>query len=123
MKMRIMSSCGECFSPLRDRSQRPPPAHAARPRRSDMDSQGVAEFVAGLTWEQIPATAQHRAKLAFRDTLGTMLGGGSTTAGRVAATVAAREGSRGDALIVSTGERAGRPMAAYANGVAASALD
>jgi len=88
-----------------------------------MDSQGVAEFVAGLTWEQIPATAQHRAKLAFRDTLGTMLGGGSTTAGRVAATVAAREGSRGDALIVSTGERAGRPMAAYANGVAASALD
>lgn len=71
--------------------------------------EAVGAFVADVSETALPAPARAQAVLALRDTLGTMVGGSHTTAGRIAADVAAREG--------------GPSFAAFADAIAASALD
>jgi len=44
----------------------------------------LGEWVAALRWNDVPAAVQHRARLTFRDTVGTMAGGARTVSGRVA---------------------------------------
>ena len=44
----------------------------------------LGEWVAALRWSDVPAEVQHRARLTFRDTVGTMAGGARTVSGRVA---------------------------------------
>lgn len=44
----------------------------------------LGEWVAALRWNDVPAAVQHRARLTFRDTLGTMAGGARTVSGKVA---------------------------------------
>jgi 2-methylcitrate dehydratase PrpD len=80
----------------------------------------IAGFVAGLSAASPSQDAVARARLAFRDTLGTMVGGTATTAAQIAATVARRDA--GPSLLAAGGS-ASSSMAAFANGVAASALD
>jgi len=80
----------------------------------------IAAFVAGLTADAIPGPAKVRAALALRDTIGTMVGGTQTSAARIASDVARRD--HGDSALVGGGV-ASSGMAAFANGVAASALD
>ena len=96
--------------------------------RSDVDQAGVpdplrclATFAAELTWVNVPAAAQRQARLALRDTIGTMLGGVSTSAAQVAAATASK--SAGTAPIFGTTMTCAAPLAAFANAVAASALD
>ena len=69
----------------------------------------LGRFAHDLTWSQVPEPAQRRARLALRDTLGCMLGGATTPAGRIASSVADSTGSA--------------QMAAFAAAVHASALD
>jgi 2-methylcitrate dehydratase PrpD len=70
----------------------------------------LGDFVDGLTWNKIPAAGQERAQLAFRDTLGTVIGGASTPAGMIADKTARMRGNSG-------------PIKAFATAVKASALD
>jgi 2-methylcitrate dehydratase PrpD len=70
----------------------------------------LAEFVDRLRWGRIPAEVQARARLAFRDTLGTIIGGASTPAGKIADATAKVRGGLG-------------PIQAFATAVKASALD
>jgi 2-methylcitrate dehydratase PrpD len=81
----------------------------------------IAGFVEDLRWDGIPQAARTRARLALRDTIGTMLGGAATTAGKVAAAVARRQ--PGPAVLVGHGGGSVPHLAALANAVAASALD
>lgn len=77
----------------------------------------LGEFAESLEWEAIPELTRTRAQLTLRDTVGTILGGASTPAGRIAsATTKATGGTNG-------GNGASGPMAAFALAVHASALD
>jgi 2-methylcitrate dehydratase PrpD len=82
----------------------------------------LGTFATGLTWDAIPEPAQRRAQLALRDTIGVLLGGATTLAGRIATAVAAR--SVGDAVVPGVaGVRTTTVLAAFAAAVHASALD
>ena len=81
----------------------------------------IAEFAESLTWSAIPPPARERAQLALRDTIGTIIGGSTTTAGRVATAAAQHAG--GGTPIVATSARSTAPLAAFATAVNASALD
>ena len=81
----------------------------------------LGEFAASLTWSDVPAAVRHRATLALRDTIGTMYGGSTTRAARIAADVAAADPGRFP--IVGRDTRASCQQAAFANAVSASALD
>ncbi len=80
----------------------------------------ISEFVDDLDESRIPAPAMGQVRAAFRDTLGTMLGGVATRSAQIAAEVAGRDAG---ATRVVAGGTASACMAAFANGVAASALD
>lgn len=81
----------------------------------------VGEFAESLTWPAIAERTRRRAQLALRDTVGTILGGAGTTAGRIATEAARRSG--GDVPIAGTTATASAPLAAFASAVNASALD
>ena len=68
----------------------------------------LGQFVADLTWEAIPDDTQTRARLTLRDTVGCILGGSDTPAGRIA---------------LSTGDSDSSSIRAFALAVHASALD
>ena len=80
----------------------------------------ISTFVDTLDGPSIPTNALTQAASAFRDTLGTMLGGTATTSARIAAEVARRD--VGPVALVAGGTSSSG-MAAFANAVAASALD
>ena len=79
----------------------------------------IAEFVAGIS---VAPDARDRAALAFRDTIGVMLAGGSEPAARMAQALAHEEGT-GPCRVLGTAIRTSSQLAAFANGVAAHALD
>ena len=81
----------------------------------------LGEFAESLTWSAVPEDARQRAQLALRDTIGTILGGATTTAGRIATATAQRGG--GDTPILGTTATASPTLAAFATAVNASALD
>lgn len=83
----------------------------------------VAEFACRLQWEDLPQPVRIRARLALRDTLGALVAGAQTSSARIAARFAEGECAEGPARLVATGGPSGPVMAAFANGVAASALD
>lgn len=72
----------------------------------------IADFAHTLTWASIPSAAQRHARLAFRDTIGTIIGGARTRAGQIASRTV---GDRRDTTM--------GPLAAFATAVKASALD
>ncbi len=81
----------------------------------------LGQFAESLTWSAIPAPTRERAQLALRDTLGTIIGGATTSAGRIA-TAAARSAG-GTTPIAGTSATSTAPLAAFASAVNASALD
>ncbi len=70
----------------------------------------LGQFVAGLQWDAIPDAARTRAALTLRDTLGCILGGSITPAGRIATKV-------------RTGTAVNSTFRAFELAVHASALD
>lgn len=80
----------------------------------------IGEFVRRLDLTSIPDVARVQARRALRDTIGTMASGTATTAAQIAASVARRDSGT---TPVAAGGTASSSMAAFANGVAASALD
>jgi 2-methylcitrate dehydratase PrpD len=87
----------------------------------------LGRFVADLSWATIPTPARERAQLALHDTIGTILGGAVTSAARLAAQSASAY--PGDIPVLGARRddgspvRSVAPLAAFATGVAASALD
>ncbi len=81
----------------------------------------LAEKLAEMHYDDLPATAVEASRIAIEDTLGCMLAGSREPAAAiVAATVA---GNDGPCVIAGTGRRAGTLDAALINGTAAHALD
>ena len=79
----------------------------------------VAAFAAETA---ISEEARQRASIAFIDTCGVMLAGSGETAARIAQSLASEEGV-GECRVVGTSITTGAALAAFANGVAAHALD
>ena len=81
------------------------------------------EAIAGFVVETaISEEARQRAAIAFIDTCGVMLAGAGEPAARIAQSLAAEEGV-GDCRVVGTSITTSPALAAFANGVAAHALD
>jgi 2-methylcitrate dehydratase PrpD len=83
----------------------------------------IARFVADTTLDAIPPAAVDTAKSAFMDCLGVALAGSQDDAGFIAARVALAEGAKEEASVFGHGFRTSGQQAAFANGVAAHALD
>lgn len=83
-------------------------------------SKSIATWAAGLGWADIPVEVQEHAKDDLRDVLSVMFGGAPTTSAQIAAKFARL--SSGPVPLVAGGTSA-LCEAAFANGVAASALD
>jgi 2-methylcitrate dehydratase PrpD len=79
----------------------------------------MADFIAGTT---APAGARQRAAFAFADTIGVMLAGAGEPAASIARAMAAEEGT-GVCRVLGTSMATSPSLAAFANGVAAHALD
>lgn len=83
----------------------------------------VARFVVETSLDTIPTAAVETAKVAFMDMLGVALAGSQDDAGWIAARIAREEGAHEEASVIGHGFRTSAQQAAFANGVAAHALD
>jgi len=79
----------------------------------------IADFVAAGV---VPADARTRAAAAFIDTIGVMLAGAGETAARITQALATDDGN-GECRVIGTTITTSAGLAAFANGVAAHALD
>lgn len=91
-------------------------------RRSAGESP-AALFITGLTWESVPRDVARRAVMCVIDTLGAMLAGRGAQAARIAAETAAAWWPAPEAHLIARGGHAAAPGAAFANAVAANAVD
>lgn len=85
--------------------------------------QAVAEFVAGVTWDDLPAGVRRTARLALMDTLGATLAGIPARVSRITAEFAHRVWPGEESTVLTTGRKASAVGAAFANGYAANAVD
>jgi 2-methylcitrate dehydratase PrpD len=83
----------------------------------------VARFIAGTSWDQVPAEAQHTARLALLDTLGALLVGTQTPIYHVSIDLVDALWSGDVATLALCGRKALTLGAAFANGNAANAVD
>ena len=84
-------------------------------------TQEISRFVAGLTFEQLPAEAVEITRTGFIDTIATMIAGAHDDAPQLLRK--ALNPPPGEATLYFTGETASAPEAAWINGTAAHALD
>jgi 2-methylcitrate dehydratase PrpD len=80
----------------------------------------IARWAAEVSWADVPSAVQEHAIADLRDSLSVMFGGAATTSARIAADYA--RACPGPVPLVAGGTAA-LPEAAFANGVAAAALD
>ena len=83
----------------------------------------AAEFVAGSTFEAIPAPGVESAKTAIIDSVGVALAGSQEKSARIAALLARGEGAKEESTLIGQGFRSSALLAALANGTAGHALD
>ncbi len=88
-----------------------------------MDTEGAARFIASLDLNALPAQVVAHAKHCVMDTLGVLLGGLDTRAARIAREVVEARGGKEESSLMGSVARAPAPQAAFANCVAASAMD
>jgi 2-methylcitrate dehydratase PrpD len=82
---------------------------------------GLAERIAAVCYDDLPAEAVHWAKVAILDTVGVTLAGAGEPCAAIVSGVLGSSG--GECLIFGTGRRASPLDAALVNGTAAHALD
>jgi 2-methylcitrate dehydratase PrpD len=86
---------------------------------STLISARLAEYAAGLRYEDLPADVRELAHLVLLDSLGCALAGTTTDeVERIRRAMAAASGGAGDTLVWGTNEKLPLPMAALANGAA-----
>lgn len=83
----------------------------------------LAEFAAGLAYEQIPAAARERARQCIIDTTGAALFGSRLPWSRIVAGHAQQCGGNGLSRVIGTTLKASPPAAALANGVCSHAFE
>jgi 2-methylcitrate dehydratase PrpD len=83
----------------------------------------LAGFAAAVDAEALPVPVRHEAARLLLDTVGCILGGHGTEAGRLATAWAAATGAGGRVAVLGTQHRLTAPLAAYANGRLAAVLD
>ena len=83
----------------------------------------IARFATQMEFADIPSAAVETAKIGLQDCLGVALAGSADEAGSIAAGLARAEGAREEASVIGHGFRTSAQQAAFANGVAAHALD
>jgi 2-methylcitrate dehydratase PrpD len=83
----------------------------------------LAEFAAGLDYDDIPADVREQAKLVIVDTIACIIGGSEVEGSRIYREVLSRLGGPPEARVLGSGERTSAPIAAYLNGQLANALD
>jgi 2-methylcitrate dehydratase PrpD len=83
----------------------------------------LAERIASVTYDALPAEASHWAKVAILDTVGCTLAGASEPCARIVARVTTGGASTGQCLVFGTDQRVAPLDAALINGTAAHALD
>jgi 2-methylcitrate dehydratase PrpD len=102
------------------------------PFRDDLRSAGpawmrgdspAADFITELTWEQLPREVIDRAVMCLIDTLAAMLAGRASTSARVADDLARAWWPAGTATSIVSGSPLATGGAAFANAVAANAVD
>jgi 2-methylcitrate dehydratase PrpD len=84
---------------------------------------GLARFVAETDFSKIPVNALDQAKLHILDTLGVALAAITTPVAEIAIDYCRSSANKTEASIWGSGEKASLPMAAFANGLLAHALD
>ncbi len=84
---------------------------------------GLAERIAGVSYDALPAEAVHWAKVAILDTVGCTLAGSTEPCARIVDRVTTGGASGGTCLIFGTDRRIGPLDAALINGTASHALD
>ncbi|MEO3887311.1 MmgE/PrpD family protein [Nonomuraea sp. B5E05] len=88
-----------------------------------MSEAPAARFITELTWDALPPEVIERAVMCLTDTLAAMIAGRTTTSSLVADDLARTWWPAGSATSVISGKRLGTPGAAFANAVAANAVD
>jgi 2-methylcitrate dehydratase PrpD len=83
----------------------------------------AAAFITGLTWEDLPPQVVRRAVMCVIDTLGAMLAGRSARATKIAAETAGAWWPAQGAHLIADGSLSSAAGAAFANAVAANAVD
>ncbi len=84
----------------------------------------MAEYFASVKYEDLPEAVINRAKMAFLDTLGVIIGGSNRNSSPVAVEYAKTyETDKGDARVMVYGNRMPAPIAALPNGTFGRALD
>src|SRR3989304_4150007 len=102
--------------------------NAAKTTRSDRStaltiSGQLAEFAAGLRYEDLPPDVRELAQLVLLDTLGCGLAGSATEELRLIRAAMLQAGGAGDTRLGGTPERPPLPLAALANGAAIHARE
>ncbi len=86
-------------------------------------TQQLGEFVATLTYEQLPSTAIRVAKLGFVDCTGVMIAGSIEPVTRIVSAVVLDGCEKAESSILFSDRKAPAPLAAWINGASAHALD
>jgi 2-methylcitrate dehydratase PrpD len=83
----------------------------------------VAQWVADLQWEDLPADVIHQAKRCVRDFIGCAVGGTETAVGQIAVKAALEWGGPAEATVIGSEQGVAARHAAFANSTLANALD
>ena len=83
----------------------------------------IAQFVATVKYENLPAAAIATAKIAVRDCLGVALAGSKEEDAKICAEVARQEQAKEETTVIGQGFKSSALNAALANGTAAHAMD
>ncbi|MBI4333517.1 MAG: MmgE/PrpD family protein [Chloroflexi bacterium] len=91
--------------------------------KGEVGTDAIANFVANITYDDIPRAVGAAAKTSILDGLGVTLAGGKSQPGHVIISYVGDSGGKPEAGIVGAGFRSSAAQAALANGVLAHALD
>lgn len=89
----------------------------------DKTTQTLANYITGLTYEQLPASTGHETKKHLVDTMACAIGGYNSAPAEIARGLAANISGQPPARIFSTGKQTSMEMAAFANAVMVRYLD
>ncbi len=81
-------------------------------------TRGLAEFIVGTKYEDLPPEVVYETKRAMLDSIGCTLAGRGIDRGRISAEVAGRLGGPAESLVLGTNRKVPAPNAAFANGEA-----
>ncbi len=86
-------------------------------------TQELADFIAGISFDDLPRSVVHETKRVLLDSIGCALAGLSTDKGKLAVRLARRLGGPPDSTILAVGDKVASPNAAYANDNLINAMD